>query len=326
MTLAPEQDRQAARDAALAAMNPTQLRTFNDLLAIGVERPVARPGLVEELRHFISSRTEGPLTRWTEKSMWLSKGDMFSVLRCESSYLEQRRERQAQAGYRMMKPTAVGLVSHMAIQMSHTHPDRNTEDLVRQAVAGMRSDQAFKEFWESSDTATQSEVLVDAVSKTMGFEDSWPDLHPSWSPRFEERIQARVGKLTLSARVDLLLGRPRPSGQQTLLISDWKTGALGDQHVDEAAFYALVATLRFGVPPFRSTVYSLASGDWTDPDVTEEVLTGAAEKVVAAVEAMVDLLTDVRVPVPTAGRWCSWCPLVDTCPAASQGAAGPSTS
>ena len=77
-----------------------------------------------------------------------------------------------------------------------------------------------------------------------------------------------------------------------MFIADWKSGALRDNHVNEAMFYALVATLRHGIPPYRSTVYSLASGTFTDPDVTAERLRAAAAQVVAGVTAIVDVLTD----------------------------------
>ena len=48
----------------------------------------------------------------------------------------------------------------------------------------------------------------------------------------------------------LVLGRPRRTGQQTMHIADWEFGGLRDNHEQEAR------------------MYSLASGTFTQPDVT----------------------------------------------------------
>jgi hypothetical protein len=307
-------------DTSLSAMNPTQIRTFNDLLAIGGERPHAPALLVEDLRAKLETGLAGPMRAWTESSMWLSKGQLFSALQCEGGLLAQREHRTETTT--LHPATAAGTVAHRAIQIVHTHPGRHVEEVVRLAVAGSRSDERFEEFWTGADVATQSDVLMQATSRVMGYLDAWPPMHASWSPRFEEPIQAKIGRVTLSGRVDLLLGRPRADGRQTMMVVDWKSGGIRDEeHMDEAAFYALLATLRFGVPPFRSTIYSLASGAWTEPDIDADVLHRAADRVIEGVEAIVAALAATRAPRLTAGRWCSFCPAKDTCPAAAEFAA-----
>ena len=154
-------------------------------------------------------------------------------------------------------------------------------------------------------------------SRVLNFLDDWPPLESSWSPRFEESITARIGRLTLSCRADLVLGRPRADLRQTLLIVDLKSGALKDEHRDEAMFYALVATLRHGVAPWRSTVYSLSSGEWTDADVTEADLFEQASRVSTAVTKLVDAMTEARALELTPGDHCRWCPVASTCVAAA---------
>ena len=164
----------------------------------------------------------------------------------------------------------------------------------------------------------RSDLTGQMVSKTTSFLDSFPPLDQQWTPRFEESIQAKLGKVVLGARPDFMLGRPRSDLRQTMFLADMKTGALNDGHFDEAMYYALVATLRFGVAPFRSVVYSLASGEWSEPDVTAALLWHAAQRVVSAVETLTDVLTDRRPALLSAGRWCTWCPAKDTCPAFAQ--------
>jgi hypothetical protein len=206
------------------------------------------------------------------------------------------------------------LVAHRAIQLSYTHAQDTVDALVRAAVDGcIRDDEKFATYFTEADLAAQSDLIVSATSRVMGFLDSWPVLHPSWAPRFEEPLQAKVGRLTLSGRADLVLDRPQGDGKQTMLIVDWKSTALNDTHLDEAGFYALLATLRFGVPPYRSTVYSLTSGEWTEPDVTPDLLHAAAQRVIVGVNALVETMTETRAPTQQAGPWCSWCQLRDAC-------------
>jgi hypothetical protein len=259
----------------------------------------------------IKEGTSEALARWTERSLWIGKSQISTVRRCEGQTLAE-----ATAPRRMgLHPsTAVGIVSHRAIQIAHTHPGLPIKAYVDEAVAGARNETAFGEFWEQAGLSGQSDLLTTSISKVAAFLDSWPLLSPAWTPRFEESIQARLGKLTLSTRVDLVIGRPRSNGQQTMLLCDLKSGAIADYHQDEASFYALVATLRNGVPPWRSVVYSLASGEYTDPDVTPARLLDTAAVVVDAVVRYVDVLTEAREPVLTPERYCLWCPAKDTCP------------
>lgn len=286
-------------------LNTTQVATFNELLAVGGERPYAPAGLVESLTAELVDGTKDAISTWTEPRLWLSKAMVFGIERCEGGYLEDRRNPPPST---MFPAVAVGLVAHRAIQLAYTHPGRDMADYIRHAVAGSRAEEKFELFWSTADLSTQSDVMTQATSRLTGYLDSWPALEPAWTPRFEEPIQAKVGALTLSGRVDLLLGRPRADGRMTMLIADWKSGALKDEHRDEAAFYALVATLRQGIPPFRSTVYSLASGTWTEPDVTADMLHRSARQVVSSVQAIVEVMTEQRPPRSFCGApWCGYC-------------------
>jgi hypothetical protein len=297
-------------------LTPVQEDTFTNLLQVGGPRPYAPIGLVEELRQTVLEGTREPLSRWTEPTLWLSKGQLFSALRCEASYQADKAAPRTPGKH---PATAVGELTHRAVQMAHTHPGQPVAAYLRAARDSLlSSDPEFAAFHDGLDMAAQSDLVVTATSRVTAFLDSWPPLHPAWEPRFEEPLQAKVGKLTLSARPDLVLGRPRASGQQSMVIVDWKSGAIREeQHTAEAMFYALVATLRHGVPPFRSTVYSLASGTYTDPDVTAERLKEAAQAVVRAVGAVVDVLTERRAATPTPGLHCGYCRLKADCPVSS---------
>jgi hypothetical protein len=303
------------QDEAGARLTSTQLRIFDDLLAIGGARPTAPDGLVDDLRRRVTEGTAAALGRWQEPTLWFGKSSLAAVQRCEGQVLVDASTPRRRG---LHPATAVGIVVHRAIQLSYTHPDRTPDAVVRAALAGARSEEEFAAFWDRADDSTQSDLMVASVNRLCGFLDTFPRLEPSWVPRFEDSTVARLGRLVLSAKPDLTLGRPRGDGRQTMFLTDFKSGDLRDEHVDEAMFYALVATLRHGVPPFRSCVVSLASGEWSAPDVTAARLTDIADKVVAGIQSRVDVLCEVRPPTLSPGRHCSWCEAAPTCPAAAQ--------
>lgn len=305
---------QSAKEELLAKFTPTQALVFDELLAVGTERPTMPPGLPEELKDIIITGTAALIGGWTEPKLWLSKSKVEAALRCEGQLIADA----AQSYSPTLHPaTAVGIATHKAIQLANTHPGKPVVDYVDAAITAALSETAFNEFWNAAPMATQSDLMSQMISRTTSFLDSFPPLISSWTPRFEESIQARLGKLVLSAKPDFTLGRPRPDRLQNMFLADMKTGSINDTHFDEAMFYALVSTLRHGVAPFRSVVFSLASGEWTDPDVTPERLRHAANRVVTAVGALTDVLAEKREPTLSPGRWCSWCPASATCSAAT---------
>lgn len=291
-------------------LSPTQLRTFDELLAIGGERPFAPPELVAHLAEMLEEGTRVSMDRWTERNLWAGKSLIATAHRCEGQLLADRLAAKTSA---MGAPAAMGIVTHRAIQLAHTHAGRSPEEYVRLALAGANSEEDFAAFWQEAPEHIQSDLQVNAVSRVVGFLDAFPPISPNWVPRFEESIQARIGQVTLSARPDLLLGRPRSDGRQTMFICDVKSGGLREHHIDEARFYALVAALRFGCPPFRSVVFSLATGEWTEPTIDTQVLKATAQMVIDAVNANVAVLTESRPPTYSAGMHCTWCSVRDEC-------------
>jgi PD-(D/E)XK nuclease superfamily len=295
-------------------LNSSQRRTFDELLAVGFPRPVASPALAGVLRERIAGGLDGYLQRWTETRFFLSKSQLSSALRCPGLPVAEA----AEIGHRRLHPaTAIGIVTHRAVQLAHTHPDHVIGWYVKQSIASSRDESAFADFWDTAAPGTQSDVTVQAVSRTTAFMDTFPPLDPAWVWRFEESMQARIGHLVMAARPDLVLGRPHPDYRQTMFLCDLKTGSLQEHHQREAAFYALVSTLRHGVPPFRSVVLSLSSGEWTDPDIDEGVLLQAADDVIEATRRLIDGLTEAPPLTLTPGPHCRWCPARDTCPQAT---------
>jgi hypothetical protein len=294
-----------------ALLTPAQRVVFEDLLDIGSPRPTAPQALATDLRAYITEHTAAALAKWTERNLWVGKSLLNTALRCEGQLA-------ADAAQPRNRPlplaTAVGVVVHRAVQLSHTHPGRTPEQYVQAALQGSRTEEAFEAFWTTALEHLQSDLIVQSTSRLVSFLDSVPPLQASWAPRFEEPLSVKIGPLVLAARPDLILGRPRPDGRQTMFLCDVKSTDLRDYHFDEAMFYALVATLRYGCAPYRSCVLSLTTVEWTEADVTVDRLWDAAKRVVEGVNRIVEVLTETRGASLLPGHHCTWCPAKKTCP------------
>ena len=297
--------------AGRALLTPAQRVVFEDLLDIGSPRPTAPQALATDLRAYITENTAAALSKWTERNLWVGKSLLNTALRCEGQLA-------ADAAQPRNRPlplaTAVGVVVHRAVQLSHTHPGRTPEQYVQASLQGSRTEEAFEAFWTTALEHLQSDLIVQSTSRLVSFMDSVPPLQAAWAPRFEEPLSVKIGPLVLAARPDLVLGRPRPDGRQTMFLCDVKSTDLRDYHFDEAMFYALVATLRYGCAPYRSCVLSLTTVEWTEADVTVDRLWDAAKRVVDGVNRIVEVLTETRGASLLPGHHCTWCPAKATCP------------
>lgn len=99
---------------------------------------------------------------------------------------------------------------------------------------------------------------------------------------------------------------------ESIRLTDWKTGKLGDAAV-QLAFYALLWTLHDGSAPARVEAISVASGERHEARPTPETLAGTAREVAR-------MATDVRLAHAAgerlervAGPWCRSCPLLAEC-------------
>ena len=128
---------------------------------------------------------------------------------------------------------------------------------------------------------------MEVVRKVTLFQGSFPplrELRREMAPITELPVKAQLlgGALTLSGKIDLVLGVPdrlEPS-RATRLAVDLKTGGAWPEHAEDMRFYALLMTLRFGVPPYRVASLFLDSGEWQAEEVAEETLFHAADRVV----------------------------------------------
>lgn len=290
-----------------------QRRTLEQLIGIDA-RPGFEPGLAEELRGRIE---RGIGSRTIPGGLWITKGRLGALARCEGSFAADvlgERERFA-----FTASTAAGSLLHRAIQADiGGREERDPTELVRFAADRIVADDAaFAEFWRSLSGIEQDEMVMEAVRLLELFRSTFPplrEMRADLAPMTELPVKVEVlgGAVVLSGRVDLCLGKPA-DGRATRLLLDLKTGKAYAEHAEDMRFYALAATMRFGVPPYRVASVFLESGEWQAEDVSLETLEHAADRVIAASVAAAELF-EGRDPSLAPGPWCRWCPRATTCP------------
>jgi hypothetical protein len=146
------------------------------------------------------------------------------------------------------------------------------------------------------------------------FLECFPPLSTKWSPVVESRIYAHLldARVTMQGRVDLTLGRSQGTTAGKVIV-DLKTGNYSPAHRDDLRFYALVETLRLGVPPRLVATYYLDTARAETEVVTEELLEAACRRVVAGIERIVALATAPEIAVKRPGPACRWCRLLSEC-------------
>ncbi len=131
------------------------------------------------------------------------------------------------------------------------------------------------------------------------------------------RHELHGGVITLGAKPDLALGRA-VGHQARVLIVDLKTGQRYHRDADDLRFYALVETLRMGVPPFRIATFYLDTARWEHEDATEDVLEIATRRLIDGVIKLAELELGEREATYSPGPACGYCVLRHECPGAEE--------
>ncbi len=296
-----------------------QRRTLDRLIGTGEPRPLFAP----DLRQRLVDRIEGAVRELElPEPLWLGKESLNQLAKCEGRFAAKLQGEDPPFEHSVN--TAAGVLAHTAIEVdvgAREALDPHTIATIAAERLATREER-FAEFWRTRSGVAQDEILMDVVRKVTQFQGSFPplrELRRETAPVTELLFKAELlgGDLTLSGKVDLVLGVPDrlEPGRATRLAVDLKTGGAWPEYAEDMRFYALLMTLRFGVPPYRVASLFLDSGEWQAEDVTEETMFHAADRVVAAARAAGALLGG-RDPVLRPGAWCSWCPRAYVCPSA----------
>jgi hypothetical protein len=146
-----------------------------------------------------------------------------------------------------------------------------------------------------------------------GLQLRWPALEPGWLPRTHEAIRAQLagGSVELSARVDLVIGRPAED-EASVAVVEIKSGARRPGHRVDLHFYALVEAVRSWAPPFVVATYYTRTGELDVDPVTDELLVEAARRTLIGARALRRVADGIE-PVRSAGTLCGWCAVLPEC-------------
>ena len=290
---------------------PTQQRVTEELLDRGGPRPEFPRDLGPRLRASLEADLSPLAARIPEESLYIGKRVLHEVHQCEQHHLASEA-----AGFTWTAATARGAVAHKALELAvHSSPGLAPAELVEGAIERLREDEwGPAEFLSHASPLELAELQAGATDVVTKFEDGFPPLRVRWRPRVESslRVELCAGKIIVQGKVDLALGQARGTEARVLLV-DLKTGQPAAAHADDLRLYALLETLRVGVPPFRLASYYLDSGTWHAEDVTEDVLAAAVRRVVGGVAKVVELRFEGRAPSLAPGPTCRYCPAREVC-------------
>lgn len=143
------------------------------------------------------------------------------------------------------------------------------------------------EFVDRLEADERARLAADVEAHWVTLRHSLGALSSRWLPRTSLRGYQRLadGRVILRDVVDLMVGTTSGAAASVALL-DVTTSPLsrGDEGV--ARYHALVQTLRTGVAPLRTSLFSTATGELLSLDVDADLLARSVDDVLAALRAM----------------------------------------
>lgn len=307
-----------------SGFTPAQLRAWQGLLAGDTPgRPLVDPDARSRWLAFLTDRTADAVARLPAQpgaALYLSKGKL-DALDCDGRFLDQQ-----DSVFAWTTPMVVGDLAHRAIELDLAGDREQAPQELMRAVWGdfaARGNSAG-EFVASLGGVEADDLRARALRRVLEFREVFP-LLPAAYVRSEVEMKASLhgGALVCNGRPDLVVGRTHPTERRQILI-DLKTGGRSRHHRHDMRYYALLATLKYGVVPFRVATFYLDEADWEHEDVDDDVLEAAARTIAEKADRAVTLLhatpPDEQLRL-VAGPACNWCGRQSTCPAAQELAA-----
>jgi CRISPR/Cas system-associated exonuclease Cas4 (RecB family) len=293
-------------------LNPAQQEVIEHLGAPQKDRPSFETDLKQHLRKALETAVAHCMEELpNDESIFLSKHRLSQVHGCEEKFLAEEDE-----DFEWQVATARGTIVHKAIELSiNWRKEIAPAVIVDEAVSRFEEDSNSLGHWlrgcSEIERAELRSISVDTFTK---FLECWPTLKPSWRPVAESRVRADLcnERLILAGKVDLSLGVAE--GQKAgKVIVDFKTGGFNATHHEDLRYYALVETLRIGIPPRLVASYYLDQADFVPEKVTEELLESTVRRIAQGVERIVEITYMEKTPMLKPGPSCRWCLISDDC-------------
>ena len=254
------------------------------------EQPPSFPaGLGDELQAELEDELAAVASAYSSTDpLWVSKHALATVHGCEAHYVDTARR-----PFMWTVAAARGAVAHKAVELSvHWRGEAPPMDLVDEAIARlMQSDgPSLQRFLERLSEGDRSELRGAAVDLVSRFQECFPPLKPAWIPVTESRVRVELlgGAVILSGKTDLSLGRPAGALANKVII-DLKSGRPSTTHREDLRFYALLETIKLGVPPRQLASYYLESARAHPEDVTVALLHSALRRTVDGITKIIEL-------------------------------------
>lgn len=298
-------------------LTPAQELLVSDLLGRGVDRPPVDLDLARDLRARLEEAVEAHAEGIPDgEDLWLGK-TALSALACEGRFVDLQDDEFAWS-----VPMVRGKLSHKALEVDwHVQRSLDTRATAQRAMDLLVDEGgSLGPFLEELDDTDRALLVGEAAAFVSEFRDTWPTLPPGSNARLEQSMRVRLadGRIVLAGTPDLLLGTANAREARMLLV-DFKTGMRRPMSErQDLRFYGLLATLKYGVTPWRWATYYVAECAWDAEDCSADLLATAVERVADAVRRAVRLRwhrpADDQL-VLSAGPACDWCGRADDCPA-----------
>jgi hypothetical protein len=298
-------------DPAANEWTPAQRDVLARLRGQGDGRPHFDPDLRDRIRDRLENELASVASDLGPEVLWISKRALARVHTCEAHQVAV-----ATSPFSWSVPAARGVVAHKAVELSvHMRGEPTPLDLVDAAIGRLEEEpDGMGDFLRALPETERAELRASVNDVVAKFRELWPPLRRHWVPTTESALRLELcdGHVVLSGKVDLTLGQAR--GQRAgKLVVDLKSGGSTPAHADDLRFYALVETVRVGVPPFRLATYYLDGGAFHTEDVNEGVLEAALRRTIAGARNLADLQLGLRSPAVTPNPACAWCPARADC-------------
>lgn len=266
-----------------------QQRLLIDLVAWAAPRPLAPPGLADEVRgRLVGAATAHAARRAAAglpRPLVLTK-TRLSRLVCDGLQLDPEPYVHGVANAR-------GTLAHAAVE------DDLGEGRVRPAtdvVAGAwhrlatdrPGDPASLAAWLNARSAEERAGLHDEVVVLLeAFREVWPPMGAAVRLDVERRISVPLAgeRVRLLGVPDLVLSSPRDDDRARGLVVDLKTGMpRPQQDRDELRFYALLVLLATGRPPFRWATLYVTEGRHETEDLDVALVDATVRRVLDALD------------------------------------------
>jgi hypothetical protein len=291
-------------------LNPAQLRALEQLGRPASPLPPAPPGLGDRVRGTLESALSGHVSDLGGERLHVNKYALARVHACERHFLGAR------SGFEWSARTARGSIVHKAVQLTiNWQGDPHPSLLVDEAIAILvDGDNDLAAWLGGLGDAARADLRSEAVDLVSAFQECFPPLKAAWRPVTETAVRVDLfdGLIRLTGRVDLTLGTPSGAHPGKVII-DFKTGAPAGHHRDDLRFYALLETIRVGVPPRGLATYYLDAARLEVEEPTASVLDAALARCIDGTGKVIEVLRARRAANVSPGATCSWCPIRPDC-------------